>query len=63
MEISEKLLKQLVSRVMDEFDRTNTERDETVVYESAEEAIEKAKDAQKKLFESKLEIREKIIKK
>lgn len=62
MEISEKLLKQLVSRVMDEFDRTNTERDETVVYESVEEAIEKAKDAQKKLFESKLEIREKIIK-
>lgn len=62
MEISEKLLEQLVSKVIDEFDKSNNKNEKTIIFESIEEAIEKAKNAQKKLFDSKLEMREKIIK-
>lgn len=62
MEISEKLLEQLVSKIIDEFDKSNIKNEGSVVFETIEEAIEKAKNAQKKLFDSKLEIRERIIK-
>lgn len=62
MKISEKLLEQLVSKVIDEFDKSNNKNEKTIIFESIEEAIEKAKNAQKKLFDSKLEMREKIIK-
>ena len=62
MEISEKLLEQLVSKIIDEFDKSNIKNEGSVVFETIEEAIEKAKNAQKKLFDSKLETRERIIK-